>query len=274
MERSPKISSLPPPDVRRYRLHIAYDGTDYFGWQAQPGKPTVQGALEEALHTVTGQAIRLHSSGRTDAGVHAQGQVAHMDMAAWTDLKKFQRSLNALLPPAVCVHKVVAVGSGFHARFDALAKEYRFFIWNAPDLSPFWRLYAVHVYRPLDVVAMKRAAADLVGTHDFAAFSANPNRELDGTVRTLYRLTVRKTGDLVTISAVGNGFLYKMVRSLAGHLIRVGTGAVPVAETAVILASKTRTARVETAPPHGLSLWKVYYRANRRFTNAMECGRV
>ena len=145
--------------------------------------------------------------------------------------------------------------------YDATGKEYRYSIWNARVGCPLERRQAVHIRAPLDVAAMREAAGMLVGTHDFAAFAANPHREMDGTVRTLWRLEVGKRGARVTIRAVGDGFLYKMVRSLAGHLLRVGSGAVPAAETRELLASRRRTARVETAAAHGLCLHRVFYGA-------------
>ena len=251
----------PPKGGRRYRMTIAYDGTDFRGWQAQPNQPTVQAALEAALLQLTGETVRIHSCGRTDTGVHARAQVAHFDLKKPWEGWKLHRALNALLPDAVRVVELRRTRSDFHARYDAQGKEYRYTLWNAPIPCPLHRLQAVHVRLPLDLAAMRRAAALLVGTHDFAAFSANPRREIGGTVRTLWRLSVRKQGSRVTISALGDGFLYKMVRSLAGHLIRVGGGAVPAEETAALLASQRRTARVETAPAQGLCLWKIHYGA-------------
>lgn len=256
-----KPRTAPAPGGQRYRLTVAYDGADFYGWQAQPNKATVQGALEAALRQLTGETIRVHSCGRTDTGVHARAQVAHFDLKLPWETRRLQHGLNALLPDAVRALDLRRTRPTFHARYDAKGKEYRFSIWNAPVPCPLHRRQAVHVRLPLDVAAMRQAAALLQGTRDFAAFSANPHREIGGTVRTLWRLTVRKQGPLITIAAVGDGFLYKMVRSLAGHLIRVGTGAVPAAETAVLLASKQRTARVETAPAHGLCLWKIHYGA-------------
>lgn len=251
----------PPKGGRRYRMILAYDGTGFSGWQAQPGRATVQGALEAALLRLTGETVRVHSCGRTDTGVHARAQVAHFDLKRPWVAAKLHLGLNALLPEAVRVTELRRTRSDFHARYDARGKEYRFSIWNAPVACPLHRLQAVHVRPPLDLAAMRRAAAFLAGTHDFAAFSANPRREIGGTVRTLWRLSVRKQGHLVTVAAVGDGFLYKMVRSLAGHLLRVGQGKVPAAETPVLLDSRRRTARVETAPARGLCLWKIHYGA-------------
>ncbi|NLG34872.1 MAG: tRNA pseudouridine(38-40) synthase TruA [Lentisphaerae bacterium] len=253
--------SRPPEGGRRYRMTLAYDGTDFSGWQIQPEKTTVQGALESALLKLTGAETHVHSCGRTDAGVHARGQVAHFDLREPWEPRRLQRGLNAWLPGSVRVMKLRPTRPDFHARYDAVGKEYRYSIWNAPVACPLHRRQTAHVWTPMDVSAMRMAAALLVGRHDFASFSANPRREIHGTVRTLWRLEVRKQGPLVTISALGDGFLYKMVRSLAGHLIRVGKGAVPPEETPVLLAARVRTARVETALPHGLCLWKIHYGA-------------
>ena len=256
--------------MNRFRLVIAYDGTGYSGWQAQPGKPTVQGTVESALARLTGETPRVHASGRTDTGVHAAGQVAHFDLVRGGDAahprrkpfspKEIAHALNALLPADIRILRCARAAADFHARFSAKEKEYRYRIWNAPVLPPDRRFTFAHVPKPpLDLAAMRRAAKMLVGTHDFAAFSANPHRETNGTVRTLKKLTVLREGNAIEIRAVGEGFLYKMVRSLAGHLIRVGKGAVAAEETAAILAGKMRTARVETAPARGLTLWRVTY---------------
>lgn len=249
----------PPPGGCRYRLCIAYDGTDFFGWQYQPARRTVQGAIERALAKLTGETVRVHACGRTDAGVHARGQTAHLDLARPWEAAALQKGLNALLPDDVRILSLARARPSFHARYDAKGKEYRYTVWNAPVECPLHRRQALHVRSPLELDAMRRAAGMLVGTHDFAAFSANPHREIGGSVRTLRRLDVAKRGPLVTISAVGDGFLYKMVRSLAGHLLRVGRGAVPAEETSAILESRQRTARVETAAARGLCLWRVFY---------------
>lgn len=250
----------PPPGGQRYRMTVAYDGGGFQGWQRQPGKATVQGELETALASLTGEHPDVHSCGRTDAGVHAWGQVAHFDLARPWAAEALKKGLNAVLPMTVRVREVRRAAATFHARYDAVGKEYRYTIWNAEVEDPCRRQYALHVRSTLDIAAMHEAARRLVGTHDFAAFSANPNREIGSTVRTLYRLDVVKRGSVVTIRAAGDGFLYKMVRSLAGHLVRVGRGKVPVEETDTILTSLTRTARVETAAAKGLTLYCVHYR--------------
>jgi tRNA pseudouridine38-40 synthase len=251
------------PTPRRLRLTVAYDGTDFAGWQIQPDGPSIQGELERVLRELTGETVRVQGSGRTDAGVHARAQVAHTDLRRRVEMGKLRIGLNARLPPDVRVTAIRRARPDFHARFGATGKEYRYFIWNGPIVPPFVRRYRAPVARPLDVEAMRRAAAALVGRQDFAAFSANPNREVDGTVRHLRELRVGRRGPEVTIVARGDGFLYKMVRSLAGFLIRVGTGELPPEAAAEILASRIRTARVPTAPAAGLFLWKVDYGPQR-----------
>lgn len=216
--------------------------------------------LEAALSRLAGAPVKLHGSGRTDQGVHAVGQVAHCDLPFAMPAANLTRALNALLPADIRILRASPVGAGFHARRQARCKEYRYFIWNGAIMSPFLRLYRTHVRAPLNLSAMRQAAALLVGRHDFAAFTANPNREVESTRRHVMALTVSRKGLEIVIRAQSDGFLYKMVRSLAGFLIRVGSGAVPPEAARGILHSRTRTARVPTAPPQGLFLWRVWYR--------------
>jgi tRNA pseudouridine38-40 synthase len=243
----------------RYRLQIAYDGTAYAGWQVQPGHVTVQQRLEEVLARLTGARVRVYGSGRTDQGVHARGQIAHCDPPTPWDRRELRKALNALLPPDIRVVAAARAPASFDARRSARAKEYRYFIWNREVMDPCRRFHWTHVRRPLDVAAMRQAAAMLVGRHDFAGFTANPNRAVESTVRRLTALRVTRRGSEVVITAVGEGFLYKMVRSLCGLLLRVGEGAEPPAAAGEILAARVRTARVPTAPPQGLFLWRVGY---------------
>jgi tRNA pseudouridine38-40 synthase len=246
--------------VMRYKITIAYDGTDYAGWQVQPRKKTVQAEIERVLETLAGKKVRIHHSGRTDAGVHAKGQVAHFDLEEPVELHRFQTSLNALLNPDVRIMKLQKVKDDFHARFSATGKEYRYFIWNGPAVPPELRLYRLHERRPLDIEAMKCAASLLVGKHDFAAFTANPNREIGGTVKTVTNITVTRSreGD-AKICVSGKGFLYKMVRSIAGFLLRVGVGELEAKEARRLLQAAERTNKVPTAKALGLFLWRVDY---------------
>jgi tRNA pseudouridine38-40 synthase len=246
-------------DTVRWRIVVAYDGTAYAGWQVQPEHVTVQSRIEEALTRLTGETIKIHGSGRTDQGVHARGQVAHFDLRKRLTGEAIRKALNAFLPADIRILRVARARPDFHARRNATQKEYRYFIWNADVREPSRRLYTAHVRRPLDVAAMRAAAALLEGRHDFAAFTANPNRVVESTVREVRYLTVSKAGPLITVRAASDGFLYKMVRSLCGLLIRVGEGAAEPGEARVILESRLRTARVPTAPPEGLFLWRVWY---------------
>jgi len=243
----------------RYRIEVAYDGTAYFGWQVQPRHTTVQACIERAVAQITGETVKVHGSGRTDQGVHARGQVAHFDLHKRMPPDALKKGINALLPADIRILRATRAKPDFHARRTATKKEYRYFIWNTEIREPSHRLYATHVRRPLDVAAMRAAAALLVGRHDFAAFTANPNREVESTVREVRYLTVSKAGPLITVRVASEGFLYKMVRSLCGLLIRVGEGAEKPEAVRAILESKIRTARVPTAPAEGLFLWRVWY---------------
>jgi tRNA pseudouridine38-40 synthase len=241
-------------------MTIAYDGTNYAGWQVQPSKTTVQGEIEKAIEKITGRHIRIHHSGRTDAGVHAKGQVAHVDLIKPVDPERFMNGLNAHLGLDIRIMKLEKAQPNFNARYDAVSKEYRYFIWNGPVVPPDLRLYRYHERRSLNIAAMRKAAEQLIGKHDFAAFTANPNREISGTVKTIRKLTINRTreGD-VTISVVGEGFLYKMVRSIAGFLLRVGVGELKPEDAKRLLKTKKRTNEVLTVKPLGLFLWRVDY---------------
>jgi tRNA pseudouridine38-40 synthase len=243
----------------RYRAVISYDGTDFSGWQVQKGRRTVQAVVQEAIRSVVGYDVPVFCSGRTDAGVHARGQVVHFDLREKRPARKLFLALNARLPEDVRVERITGTRPDFDARFSAKSKEYRYFIWNHPVATPDMRRTRAHVRARLDVQAMKRAAERLEGRHDFASFCANPGYEREGTVRRLDQLRVSRRGSEVVITARGEGFLYRMVRSLAGFLIRVGLGELAPEDATRILESKTRTAHVPTAPARGLFLWRVYY---------------
>jgi len=245
--------------MQRYRLDISYDGTAYAGWQIQPNGLAVQQVIQDAMEKILCEPVKLHGSGRTDQGVHARRQVAHADISSPWLPAKLMTALNAVLPPDIRIMRAAKAPRTFHARCSVRIKEYRYFIWNSDVVPPTKRHFATHIRNPLDVQAMQEAASLLVGAHDFSAFSANPKRHVETHVRRLDRLDLRKRGAEITIIAAGEGFLYKMVRSLAGFLIRVGEGAVPPAVAREILDSRVRTARVPTAPPEGLFLWNVTY---------------
>lgn len=249
-------------DARRFKLIVSYDGTAYNGWQVQPDQPSVQQKLEEVLRLLTGQKdLSVHGSGRTDQGVHARGQVAHVDLATRMGPDSLVRAMNSHLPADIRILKASIAAPDFDARRSTVSKEYRYFIWNDPVVLPDKRLYAAHAYRPLDAAAMDAAARRFIGKHDFAAFTANPHREIGGTVRTIFAAEVRRHGRELVFRVRGDGFLYKQVRSMAGFLMRVGEGAeAPEAVGKLLSAAESRTARVPTAPPQGLFLWKVWYK--------------
>jgi len=244
---------------RHFKLTVAYDGTAYGGWQFQPNATTVQQRIEEALVKIPGRHVRVHGSGRTDAGVHARAQVANCSFATKLTIVVLLKALNANLPKDVRITRVEEVDTKFHARFSAKGKEYRYQIDCGEVADPFLHTYAWHRPRQLDISAMRLAARSLKGRHDFSALSANPQRSIETPVRTISRLSVAKRGNLLTISVRADGFLYKMVRSIVGALVKVGEGKLTVEQLRELVRGKKRTALVETAPAHGLFLWKVFY---------------
>ena len=246
--------------TRHLKLTIAYDGTAYGGWQRQSNATTVQALVENACEQVSGVQVTVHGSGRTDAGVHARAQVASCSLVTRLPLSVLLRALNAHLPPDVRITRVQEVPAGFHARFSAKRKEYRYQIDTGAVANPFLRRYAWHHPRPLDLPAMRRAARRLKGRHDFTALAARSERH---PVRTISRLSIRKTGPLLTIAVVADGFLYKMARSIVGALVKVGEGKLSPEKLAELLAARKRVALIETAPAHGLTLWRVEYGSGR-----------
>lgn len=244
--------------TRRWKCTCAYDGTNFAGWQSQVGGTAIQDVIEARLAVIFKRPVRIHGSGRTDAGVHAREQTFHFDAEWRHEPAKLEAALRAGLPPAIQVRSVRAVSSTFHARFSATGKRYEYFV-QLGDADPFMRPYCWAVFRPLDVDAMQRAAEILRGTHDFRAFTALNGPEREDTVRLLRRLDVTRSGKRVRITAEANGFLYKMVRSLAGVLVAVGEGRLSLAQVRTILESRKRTPLVQTAPPQGLFLTKVFY---------------
>jgi tRNA pseudouridine38-40 synthase len=242
--------------TKHFKLTIAYDGTRYGGWQRQPNAVTVQELIEDALAKLTGARVVTHGSGRTDAGVYARAQVASCSLVTSHKSPVLLRALNANLPEDVRVLRVQEVDAKFHARFSATGKEYRYQIDTGAVADPFLRAYAWHHSRPLDLKAMKQAARLLKGRHDFTALSAKSERK---PVRTISKLMVTKQGELLTIAVAADGFLYKMVRSIVGALVKVGEGKMTPEELGALLAGKKRVALVETAPAKGLFLWRVDY---------------
>ena len=267
-----------------FKITLAYDGTNYVGWQRQGAGTSVQGLIEEALRELEGREVTLHGAGRTDAGVHALGQVASCALEREIEADVLVRALNARLPLDVRVMSAEAVSPGFHARFHATAKTYRYRIHNADLMSPFDRHYAWHVFGALDAVAMDTAARILEGRHDFAAFQTGP-----GTTRTTERTVARsrvtrstlaaedamgrdgharavlrvprvvRSGDVITYEITGDGFLRHMVRAIAGTLVEIGRGRWTIEEMREVLDSRDRGRAGPTAPAWGLFLVGVEY---------------
>jgi tRNA pseudouridine38-40 synthase len=271
--------------MRNFKLTIAYDGTDYHGWQAQPAAPTIQGALAEVAQKLVGEHVAIHGAGRTDAGVHALGQVANFKTHANLTATEFQRAFNALLPPAIRVLAAEEVGPDFHARWQALAKIYQYRIFRGRPVPPFdWR-YVLHYPWPLDEAAMAEAARQFEGEHDFTSFAASSGSEEDDrdrtAVRAIYRSEVQSGArsplaahleaasfpearklegrEQLLYTVRGKSFLRHMVRKLVGTLLEVGKGKLAPADIQRLFDLRDRSRSGPTVPPQGLCLVSVEY---------------
>jgi tRNA pseudouridine38-40 synthase len=246
--------------LRRLKMIVAYDGKGFSGWQSQSHRNTIQDHIERAFERIGGRPVRVHGAGRTDAGVHALAQCAHVDLgiesfspARWTE------ALNALLPPAVRVLRCRYVSKDFHARLSAKAKLYRYRIWAGPVLPPFEYGRAWHVASSLDLEVLKTAAQQFVGKHDFAGFAANRGKRDKSTIRTIYSVRVRRNGPCVTVDFDGDGFLYKMIRLIVGSLVKCALGKLWVEDLTERLASAQAATPRFAAPAEGLFLVCVRY---------------
>ena len=244
--------------MRVFKLVLAYDGSAYSGWQCQPGRVTLQGTLERALAKITGEAVRVTASGRTDAGVHALGQVAAFDSDRPRTPQQVRDGLNAHLPPDVACVEAEVVADDFDPRRATKEKLYRYVFVDRPARAPLRRARAWHVRDRLDVEAMDRAAEALIGTHDFTSFRA-AGCTANHPVRTIPSFRVERVGDEVHLLARGHGFLRHMVRNVVGTLVDVGRGRKNPDDMRRILESRNRALASATAPPHGLTLWRVGY---------------
>ena len=242
----------------RFKLTIEYDGSDYHGWQIQPNGRTIQQTLEEAVTRFTGEHVRVAAAGRTDAGVHAAGQVISFVLQAPRAPDVVQRALNALTPRDISVTSVEEVGDDFDPRRAARRRMYVYRIWNARVPSPFWRRYAWHVLQPLDCDAMGTAAAALMGDHDFSVFQA-AGCDADNPVRRVLRSELARRGQLISYTIEATAFLRHMVRNIIGTLVEVGGGERSAADLPRLLATHDRTQAGPTAPACGLCLTRVAY---------------
>lgn len=244
--------------MKRILLTISYDGTNYSGWQKQKNAVTVQGEFDKACSTLFKTDVESIGASRTDAGVHALGQRAVIDVDTSIPAEKIPLALNPLLPDDIVVTHAEEVGADFNPRFNALKKTYEYSIYNAPFRNPLYRNYSEYVRCELDLDSMRTACEAFVGEHDFRAFCASGNSSKT-TVRTIYSLDIEKDGDFIKIRVTGNGFLYNMVRIIAGTLIYVGEGRIAPDDLPEIIASGDRRKAGKTAGPSGLVLVKIMY---------------
>lgn len=247
-------------DIRvKYKMTIQYDGSRYKGWQSQKEtEVTIQGKLSAVLEQFAGHPVEVQGSGRTDAGVHAMGQVASFELKKKCTPEQIKDYVNHYLPEDIGVTEVTEAPPRFHARLNAERKTYVYRIWNSSEPNVFERKWMYTVEEPLDIQAMRRAAEDVIGTHDFAAFCASKKKK-KSTVRTIYDLQIECIGNEVRISVTGNGFLHHMVRILVGTLVEIGLKRRESEEMQKILEGKTREKAGITMPAKGLILWEVIY---------------
>lgn len=240
-------------------MTLQYDGTAYHGWQVQDNAVTVQGTLEKAIQSVTGETLRVTGCGRTDAGVHAKQYSANFYTQSSIPTDRLPYALNAHLPADIVCLDALECEYSFHAKNSAIGKRYVYYIYHAPIADVFYRNYAWHYRHSLDINEMQKAAKAFIGTHDFEGFSS-AGRTVKTTVRTITDLHVEQNGKHIIIDVAGNGFLYNMVRIIAGTLVFVGNGKISADEIPAIIASKDRSRAGITAPPQGLFLTEVYYK--------------
>jgi tRNA pseudouridine38-40 synthase len=245
--------------MRKLKITVAYDGTGFSGWQVQPNQITIQGLLESALGEIEGEPVKIHGSGRTDAGVHALGQVASFPLANPIPVENLRRAMNHLLPEAVRVLRAEEVPEEFHARHSARAKTYEYRIWRGEICPPQLSRYVHPFPYPLDEPGMMEAAGRFAGTRDFRSLAANNGEPLESTVRTIFSSTLEREGEQLLYRVRGSGFLYHMVRNVVGTLIEVGRGNLSPDGIDRILEAKERAAAGPTAPARGLFLVTVEY---------------
>lgn len=248
--------------MRNIKLTLEYDGATFFGFQKQPGKPTIQEVFEKALSGFFGRKMKIAAaSGRTDTGVHAEGQVVNFRTSSDHELRRIQKGLNAHLPSSVVVKEIAEVPSDFHARYSARSKAYEYRIWNHPCRSPLAAGRALHVPYPLNLLKMRQAAKAFIGRHDFRSFTSPSaiKKERSSYTRTITRFLIKRRGSLILFHVEADGFLYHMIRNMVGTLLEVGRGKRRVEDIPGILLAKDRRKSGMTVPPQGLTLIKVTY---------------
>lgn len=247
--------------MRNIRMTISYDGTQYYGFQTQPGGNTIQDELQAAIYSLTKEKVQVTGSGRTDAGVHARAQVINFYTESPIPPMNWKKALNSRLPEDILILKSEEVALDFHSRKDAVGKTYCYFINSHPDKDVFRRNYELHYPKPIDVNAMRTAAEHLKGTHDFTSFSSihSNQRSHIRTITSVHIEQLDPDGHRIRLAITGNGFLYNMVRIITGTLLDVGTGKLDASAIPVIIAAKDRSKAGPTAPGHGLYLWEVFY---------------
>jgi len=245
-------------EKKHFRIVLQYDGTAYHGWQVQPTGRTIQGELESVLQRVSGQPVRVTGAGRTDAGVHALGQVAGCGLETRMTAEEMQRALNSLLPPDIRVVETAEVPDSFHPRYDAVDKIYYYQLFTGPVMSPFLQPHAHHHRHPLDAGLMNEAAGHFLGRHDFTSFCA-ADCEVKDRVRTATAADLFQRGDLLVFVVRADGFLKQMVRTMVGTLVEVGRGKLGGDEIPRIIEARDRCEAGPTAPAHGLFLYRVNY---------------
>lgn len=248
-----------PAGTRNIRLLLAYDGTPFLGWQVQPQGPTIQSILEEALGRITGHETKVKGSGRTDAGVHALGQVANFHTSTRMAPEAFVPALNGMLPPEISVLAAEEVDPSFDAQFSAVEKTYRYRVLNSRVKSPFEHRRSWQIPVHIDIEAMREAATHLIGTRDFSSFRAM-GCVASAPVRTMRDILIVREGSIIAFELTANGFLRHMVRNIVGTLVEVGKGRFSTDDFVTILDARNRTRAGKTAPPHGLYLVRVVYR--------------
>ena len=253
--------------MQRYKLTLAFDGTNFSGWQIQPGARTVQGEVQKALGTLYGVRIHVTGSSRTDSGVHARAHISHFTLDEKVDVVQLQYKLSHILPKDISLKSLEEVDMGFHARYRAVKKTYHYRMHLAPFLPPFERLYTYHIKMPLDVGKMEEAARIFEGEHDFSSFAHKATEGCAKTspVKKIYRSQIVREEGGICFIIEGSGFLHKMVRNIVGTLIDVGRGKIPLEELKAILDCKDRRKAGKTAPPQGLFLNNVDYPKSSQF---------